>query len=43
MFSWPNSDNGIKLLVSKDSYKMDEDVLEQVEAYIDEFGVPGNR
>lgn len=30
----PFTDNGIKL-VNKDGYKMDEDVLEQVEAYID--------
>ena len=36
----PFTDNGIKL-VNKDGYKMDEDVLEQVEAYIDgEFDVP---
>ena len=36
----PFTDNGIKL-VNKDGYKMDEDVLEQVEAYIDgEFEVP---
>ena len=35
----PFTDNGIKL-VNKDGYKMDEDVLEQVEAYIDgEFDV----
>lgn len=36
----PFTDNGIKL-VNKEGYKMDEDVLEQVEAYIDgEFDVP---
>lgn len=36
----PFTDNGIKL-VNKKGYKMDEDVLEQVEAYIDdEFEVP---
>lgn len=36
----PFTDNGIKL-VNKDGYKMDEDVLEQVESYIDgEFDVP---
>lgn len=36
----PFTDNGIKL-VNKEGYKMDEDVLEQVEAYIDdEFEVP---
>ena len=36
----PFTDNGIKL-VNKDGYKMDEDVLEQVEAYIDgEIDVP---
>ena len=36
----PFTDNGIKL-VNKDGYKMDEDVLEQVEAYIDgEFDIP---
>ena len=36
----PFTDNGIKL-VNKDGYKMDEDVLEQVEAYIDgELDVP---
>ena len=36
----PFTDNGIKL-VNKDGYKIDEDVLEQVEAYIDgEFDVP---
>ena len=36
----PFTDNGIKL-VNKDGYKMDEDVLEQVESYIDgEFEVP---
>ena len=36
----PFTDNGIKL-VNKDGYKMDEDVLEQVETYIDgEFDVP---
>ena len=36
----PFTDNGIKL-VNKDGYKMDEDVLEQVEDYIDgEFDVP---
>ena len=36
----PFTDNGIKL-VNKDGYKMDEDVLEQVEAYIDgKFDVP---
>ena len=36
----PFTDNGIKL-VNKDGYKMDEDVLEQVEFYIDgEFDVP---
>ncbi len=36
----PFTDNGIKL-VNKDGYKMDEDVLEQVEAYIDgQFEVP---
>ena len=36
----PFTDNGIKL-VNKDGYKMDEDVLEQVEAYIDgKFEVP---
>ena len=36
----PFTDNGIKL-VNKDGYKMDEDVLEQVEAYIDgAFDVP---
>ena len=36
----PFTDNGIKL-VNKDGYKMDEDVLEQVEAYIDgNFEVP---
>ena len=36
----PFTDNGIKL-VNKDGCKMDEDVLEQVEAYIDgEFDVP---
>ena len=36
----PFTDNGIKL-VNKNGYKMDEDVLEQVEAYIDgEFDVP---
>lgn len=36
----PFTDNGIKL-VSKEGYKMDEDVLEQVESYIDgEFDVP---
>ena len=36
----PFTDNGIKL-VNKKGYKMDEDVLEQVEAYIDgEFDVP---
>lgn len=36
----PFTDNGIKL-VNKVGYKMDEDVLEQVEAYIDdEFEVP---
>ncbi len=36
----PFTDNGIKL-VNKDGYKMDEDVLEQVEAYIDGgFEVP---
>ena len=36
----PFTDNGIKL-VHKEGYKMDEDVLEQVEAYIDgEFDVP---
>ena len=36
----PFTDNGIKL-VNKDGYKMDEDVLEQVEAYIDgQFDVP---
>lgn len=35
----PFTDNGIKL-VNKDGYKMDEDVLEQVESYIDgEFDV----
>ena len=35
----PFTDNGIKL-VNKEGYKMDEDVLEQVEAYIDgEFDV----
>ena len=31
----PFTDNGIKL-VNKEGYKMDEDVLEQVEAYIDD-------
>ena len=36
----PFTDNGIKL-VNKEGYKMDEDVLEQVEDYIDgEFDVP---
>ena len=36
----PFTDNGIKL-VNKEGYKMDEDVLEQVEAYIDgEIDVP---
>ena len=36
----PFTDNGIKL-VNKEGYKMDEDVLEQVESYIDgEFDVP---
>ncbi|WP_314951709.1 phosphoglucosamine mutase [Lancefieldella parvula] len=36
----PFTDNGIKL-VNKEGYKMDEDVLEQVEAYIDgELDVP---
>ena len=36
----PFTDNGIKL-VNKDGYKMDEDVLEQVEDYIDgKFDVP---
>lgn len=36
----PFTDNGIKL-VNKDGYKMDEDVLEQVESYIDgQFEVP---
>ncbi len=36
----PFTDNGIKL-VNKEGYKMDEDVLEQVEAYIGgESGVP---
>lgn len=36
----PFTDNGIKL-VNKEGYKMDEDVLEQVEAYIDDkFEVP---
>lgn len=36
----PFTDNGIKL-VNKEGYKMDEDVLEQVEAYIDgQFEVP---
>lgn len=36
----PFTDNGIKL-VNKEGYKMDENVLEQVEAYIDdEFEVP---
>lgn len=36
----PFTDNGIKL-VNKEGYKMDEDVLQQVEAYIDgEFDVP---
>lgn len=36
----PFTDNGIKL-VNKEGYKMDEDVLEQVEAYIDgAFDVP---
>ena len=36
----PFTDNGIKL-VNKEGYKMDEDVLEQVEAYIDgESDVP---
>lgn len=36
----PFTDNGIKL-VNKEGYKMDEDVLEQIEAYIDgEFDVP---
>lgn len=36
----PFTDNGIKL-VNKEGYKIDEDVLEQVEAYIDgEFDVP---
>ncbi|MBF0911955.1 MAG: phosphoglucosamine mutase [Atopobiaceae bacterium] len=36
----PFTDNGIKL-VNKDGYKMDEDVLEQVEAFIDgEFDIP---
>ena len=36
----PFTDNGIKL-VNKEGYKMDEDVLEQVEAYIDgKFEVP---
>ena len=36
----PFTDTGIKL-VNKDGYKMDEDVLEQVESYIDgEFDVP---
>lgn len=36
----PFTDNGIKL-VNKEGYKMDEDVLEHVEAYIDgEFDVP---
>jgi len=36
----PFTDNGIKL-VNTEGYKMDEDVLEQVEAYIDgEFDVP---
>lgn len=36
----PFTDNGIKL-VNKDGYKMDEDVLEQVESYIDgESDVP---
>ena len=36
----PFTDNGIKL-VNKEGYKMDEDVLEQVEVYIDgEFDVP---
>ena len=36
----PFTDNGIKL-VNKEGYKMDEDILEQVEAYIDgEFDVP---
>ena len=36
----PFTDNGIKL-VNKEGYKMDEDVLEQVETYIDgEFDVP---
>ena len=39
----PFTDNGIKL-VNKDGYKMDEDVLEQVEAYIDgQFEVPLQR
>ncbi len=36
----PYDDNGIKL-VNADGYKMDEDVLERVEAYIDgEFQIP---
>ena len=36
----PFTDNGIKL-VNKEGYKMDEDVLEQVESYIDgQFEVP---
>ena len=36
----PFTDNGIKL-VNKEGYKMDEDVLEQVESYIDgEFDAP---